>query len=106
MNSEFMLMKGSNHFSFRVEFVFAFPPDYKHHQEQIPLEFVEMVKKCPIHTVKVNPTNMLISTVNLFLYFYCNNNLNEINSWKILYKGEISCSNIYTDTKIINFRIA
>ena len=47
-------MKGSNHVSFRVEFVFAFPPDYKHHQEQIPLEFVEMVKKCPIHTVKVN----------------------------------------------------
>ena len=52
--SKFMLMKGWNHVQFRVEFVFAFPPDYKHHQEQIPLEFVEMVRKCPIHTVKVN----------------------------------------------------
>ena len=62
MNSEFMLMKGSNHVSFRVEFVFAFPADYKHHQEQIPLEFVEMVKKCPIHTVKVN-RNYTLATV-------------------------------------------
>ena len=53
------------HVPFRVEFVFAFPPDYKHHQEQIPLEFVEMVKKCPIHTVKVNRNYTLAAVAGL-----------------------------------------
>ena len=53
------------HVPFRVEFVFAFPPDYKHHQEQIPLEFVEMVKKCPIHTVKVNRNYTLAAAAGL-----------------------------------------
>ena len=52
------------HCHLRVEFVYQFPLEYKHDREQIPLAFIDMIRKCPLHTVKVSP---LFSFVRIYI---------------------------------------
>jgi len=73
--SKMEILHWRDYYKFSVEFVYAFPSDYIHDSASIPRRFVEMVKKLPIHTVKVSLIVRLIVHHILISPFILNDKL-------------------------------